>query len=104
MTCSSGTKRSPSGSGTKRGSSGGTFTRANRSSPLDGSRTTTARFSDRFEMYGNGCAGSTASGVSTGKIGSSNISVEVGPVVVGEVVPVGERDAGVLERRARPPW
>ena len=31
MTCSSGTKRSPSGSATKRGSSGGTFTRAKRS-------------------------------------------------------------------------
>ena len=50
MTCSSSTKRSPSGSATKRGSSGGTFTRANRSSPLDGSRTVTARLSDRFEM------------------------------------------------------
>ena len=32
------------------GSSGGTFTRAKRSSPLDGSRTVTARLSDRFEM------------------------------------------------------
>ena len=70
MTCSSSTKRSPSGSATKRGSSGGTFTRAKRSSPLDGSRTVTARFSDRFEMYGKGCAGSTARGVSTGKISS----------------------------------
>ena len=29
-------------------------------------RTTTARFSDSPEMYGNGWAGSTASGVSTG--------------------------------------
>ena len=39
------------------------------------SRTTTARFSDRLEMYGNGCAGSTARGVSTGKIRSSNSRV-----------------------------
>ena len=31
-----------------------------------GSRTSTARLSDRPLMYGNGCAGSTASGVSTG--------------------------------------
>ena len=36
--------------------------------PLTGLRTTTARFRDRPEMYGKGCAGSTASGVSTGKI------------------------------------
>ena len=34
----------------------------------------TARLSDRPEMYGNGCAGSTASGVSTGKIRSVNSS------------------------------
>ncbi len=74
ITCSSGTKRSPSGITTKRGSSGGTFTRANRCSPVSGSRTTTARFSDRFEMYGKGCAGSTASGVRTGKTFASNTS------------------------------
>ena len=49
-------------------------------------------------MYGNGCAGSTASGVSTGKMRSSNTRVELGAVVVGEVVPVGELDAGLLER------
>ena len=54
MTCSSGTKRSPSGMATNRGSSGGTFTRAKRRSPVLGSRTMTARLSDRFEMYGNG--------------------------------------------------
>ena len=36
MTCSSGTKRSPSGMTTKRGSSGGTFTRAKRRSPVVG--------------------------------------------------------------------
>ena len=40
-----------------------------------GSRTTIARLSERFEMYGNGCAGSTASGVSTGKMRSSNTAV-----------------------------
>ena len=57
MTCSRGTKRSPSGSTMKRGSSGGTFTRAKRSSPVTPSRTVTARLSDRLEMYGNGCAG-----------------------------------------------
>ena len=51
-----------------RGSSGGTLTRAKCSLPVDGFTTTTARLSDRPEMYGNGCAGSTASGVSTGKI------------------------------------
>ncbi len=72
ITVSSGTNRSPSGSGTNRGSSGGTFTRANLRTPVIGSRTNAARLRDRFEMYGNGCAGSTDSGVSTGKMRSSN--------------------------------
>ncbi len=66
MTCSRGTKRSPSGRTTKRGSRSGTFTRAKRRWPVSGSRTMTARLSDRFEMYGNGWLGSTASGVRTG--------------------------------------
>ncbi|CPU64169.1 Uncharacterised protein [Mycobacteroides abscessus] len=51
-----------------RGSSGGTLTRAKCSLPVVGFATTTARLSESPEMYGNGCAGSTASGVSTGKI------------------------------------
>ena len=74
MACSSSTKRWPSARGRNRGSSGGTLTRAKRVSPVSGSRTVTARLSDRFEMYGNGCAGSTASGVSTGKMRSANSS------------------------------
>ena len=72
MISSSGTNRSPSGSSTNRGTFGGTFTRANLRTPVIGSRTTAATFSDRLEMYGNGCAGSTDSGVSTGKIRSRN--------------------------------
>ena len=48
-------------------------------------------------MYGNGCAGSTASGVSTGKMRSSNSRVSCGLLVVVEVVPVGELDAGLLQ-------
>lgn len=56
----------------KRGTLLGTLIRANSSGPPSFSRTTTARFSDSPEMYGNGCAGSTASGVSTGKICSRN--------------------------------
>ena len=51
---------------TKRGRPSGTLTRAKRSSPESGSRTSTPRLSDRPEMYGNGCPGPTASGVSTG--------------------------------------
>jgi hypothetical protein len=48
---SSGTKVRPSPIGTKRGSiSFGTFTRANVSCPVCGSRTTTASESDRLEM------------------------------------------------------
>ena len=68
MTCSRGTKRSPSAITTKRGRMGGTFTRANLRSPVVALRTMTARFNDRLEMSGNGCAGSTDRGVSTGKI------------------------------------
>ena len=74
MICSRGTKRSPSGRATKRGSSGGTFTRAKRRSPVRGLRTSTARFSDRLEMWGKGWPGSTASGVSTGKMRWSKTS------------------------------
>ena len=67
---SSGTNRSPSGRSVNRGSNGGIFTRANRRSPVTGSRIAAARFSERFEMYGKGCEGSTESGVSTGKMRS----------------------------------
>ena len=62
---SSGTKREPP-MPRNRSRLGGTFTRANSSVPVAGLRTTTARFSESPEMYGNGWAGSTASGVSTG--------------------------------------
>jgi hypothetical protein len=49
------------------GSSGGTLTRANTvACRLPGSAIMTARLSDRPEMNGNGWAGSTTSGVSTG--------------------------------------
>src|SRR4051794_36816817 len=57
-----------------RGSNGGTFTRAKCSLKVLVLRTTTARLSDSPEMYGNGCAGSTANGVRTGKTASRNIS------------------------------
>ena len=50
MTCSTGTKRSPSGMTMNRGSNGGTFTRANRFSSVTGSRTITPRFNDSDEM------------------------------------------------------
>src|SRR4051794_31244980 len=71
MTSSSGTKRhrwcsSPS-TAMSRGSSGGTFTRAKCCFSVAGLRRMTARLSESPEMYGKGCAGSTASGVSTGK-------------------------------------
>ena len=41
-------------------------------------------------MYGNGCAGSTASGVSTGKIRSANSSLHLLLLVVVELVPAQE--------------
>jgi hypothetical protein len=58
-------------SGTSRGSAGGTLTRAKWRSPVFGSRTCTARFRLRLEMWGNGRLGSEASGVRTGKISRS---------------------------------
>ena len=57
-------------SGTNRGRISGTFTLANRRSPDSGSAASTASDSERLEMNGNGCPGSTASGVSTGKTDS----------------------------------
>ena len=66
MTSSSGTNR-PGAASIHRSMIGGTFTRAKWSLPVSGLRITSARLSDRPEMYGNGWAGSTASGVSTGK-------------------------------------
>ena len=49
---------------------GGILTRAKRLSPVSGSRRPTAIERESVLMYGNGCPGSTASGVSTGKISS----------------------------------
>ncbi len=60
--------------GMKRGTLFGTFTRAKCDWPPAGSRTITARFSESPLMYGNGWAGSTASGVSTGKTWSRKYS------------------------------
>ena len=68
MTCSCGTSRPSGPTATKRARPSGTFTRAERSSPLSESRTRTARLCESPEMYGNGCPGPTASGVSTGKM------------------------------------
>ena len=73
ITSSSGTN-TPAPIDRSRGStSRGTFTRANSSSPPTGSRSQTASESERFEMYGKGRPGPTASGVSTGKICSSKV-------------------------------
>ena len=73
ITSSRATNR-PSASFTNRGSTLGTLTRANCRMPVTGFFTSTARLIDRPEMYGNGCEGSTASGVSTGKMRSANSS------------------------------
>jgi hypothetical protein len=50
ISCSIGRKPAPSGSAIQRENSGGTLMRAKRCTWVSGSRTTTARFSDRFEM------------------------------------------------------
>ena len=50
------------------GKEAGTFTLANNSSLVSCCLTKTAKLSDRPDIYGNGWDGSTANGVSTGKI------------------------------------
>ena len=55
------------------GKDAGTLTRANNSSLVSGCFTKTAKLSESPEIYGKGCEGSTARGVSTGKIRFSKI-------------------------------
>ena len=63
------------------GNVGGTFTLANNSELDLGFRNKIAKFNERPEIYGNGCAGSTASGVNTGNIlllyNSFNLSISL---------------------------
>ena len=54
---------------TNRGTLLGTLMRANSSGPPSGSRTMTARLSDRPEMYGNGCAGGHTTAEIAGVLG-----------------------------------
>ena len=102
MTSSSGTNRwSPTG--TNREKIGGTLTRAKCSLPVFGLRTSTARFSDSPEMYGNGCAGSTASGVSTGKTRSLKSFLHCFCSSRVEVGPAQQLDVLAWRARARSP-
>ena len=67
-----------------------------------GSRISTASESERFEMYGNGCPGSTASGVSTGKICDSKYSSISPHSAAREVAHAEETDVvrrGLVEKR-----
>jgi hypothetical protein len=57
-----------------------------------------ARLSARFEMYGNGWAGSTASGVSTGKMRSSNTSERYCRSSSAEFLPVHHGHALLAQR------
>ena len=107
ITDSSGTNVS-SPIGTNRGSTSfGTFTRANVSTSETGSRTNTPIDSDRFEMYGNGRPGPTASGVRTGKICSANSlsvlsssSSEQSPMSTTRMPSLGQRGPNVVLPRA----
>ena len=58
----------PPGTGTNRDREGGTLTRAKAGFFSFLSASSTASDSERFETNGKGCAGSKASGVSTGKM------------------------------------
>ena len=99
ITSSIGTKCSGRPAGTQRGSDFGTFTRAKCSAPVCGSRTRTASDSDRFEMYGNGCPGSTASGVSTGNTCDSKNCIHHQPLGRRQVVHPHQPHAVLRERR-----
>ena len=70
MMSSTGTKRRESPTRTKRGMPlpTGAFTRIRSGSLSFGWWPPTRRLSDRLEMNGNGCAGSSASGVTRGKM------------------------------------
>ena len=59
------------------GSSLGTLTRTSTDSPVTGSSSRNAHDVERFETYGNGCAASRLSGVSTGEISVSKIVDEL---------------------------
>ena len=87
------------------GNAGGTLTRANKRRPSYGSAGTTARLSDRSEMYGNGWPGSTANGVSVGKMPGLKMSGEVELIGRVEIWPIDDDDAAAFEprinRRAR---
>ena len=87
---------------TKRGSTSfGTFTRANVSARETGSRSHTASESDRFEMYGKGRPGPTASGVSTGKICSAKMRSIARELVALAARAVDYPDSVLRERRAQ---
>ena len=94
MTSSSGTKVSAPPAARNRGRSGGTLTRANACAGPPGSRSHTARLSDRFEMYGNGWPGSTASGVRTGKTRSTKFAVSSACAASRNLVPAQDVNAG----------
>ena len=83
---------------TKRGSIGGTLSRANSWRPVLALRMRMARFSDRPEMYGNGWAGSTASGISTGKTCAWKYSYSRARSSSSSVVPRDDLDAGLGQR------
>ena len=99
MTCSSGTKRSPSGMTTKRGSSGGTFTRAKRRSPVSGSRTMTREVQRQVRDVRERMAGIDGERREHREDALLEHLDQVLAVVLVEVVPVGDPDA----RRRRAP-
>ena len=106
MSSSIGRKRTDlsSGSGllstTNRSTLSGTLTRAKCSPPSSGDLTATARFRLRPLTNGNGCAGSTASGVRTGKDLLVEVRRQLGAVGVGQLGPRDDVDALFGQRRA----
>ena len=65
-----------------------------------GVRSSTPSDGERFEMNGNGCPGSTASGVSTGEDVGVEIAVGGRPLGLGQVLPAQQVDAVRRQGRA----
>ena len=80
-------------------SSRGTLTRTSTDSPLTGSPRRKAHDVERFETYGNGCASSRLSGVSTGEIRVEDLR-DLGPLLLGQLAPADQ--VHVVLGQARP--
>ena len=101
MTRSSGMKSPRLPTGRKRGSGSGTLIRANRSSPVSGSRTKTARLSERAEMYGQRLPRADCERRQHREDLALEELFQLGQLLAVAVVDVADDHAGLSERRTK---